>query len=148
MRRRLPQGVRMYTGDDFNFAELIGGDAQGYSDALLGIFDAIAPAASAALGALARGDARDVPRHSGADGAAVAPHLQGADALLQDRRGVHGLAQRPAGAFTMVGGQQSARSTLHLAELFRLADAAGLLAIRTRAPRACASCMAMRGVDA
>ena len=52
MRRRLPQGVRMYTGDDFNYAELIAGDDKGYSDALLGIFDAIAPAASAALGAL------------------------------------------------------------------------------------------------
>jgi hypothetical protein len=56
MRRRLPQGVRMFTGDDFNYAELIAGDAQGYSDALLGIFDAIAPAASAALGAFTRGD--------------------------------------------------------------------------------------------
>ncbi len=56
MRRRIPQGVRMYTGDDFNYAELIAGDAQGHSDALLGIFDAIAPAASAALGELARGD--------------------------------------------------------------------------------------------
>src|SRR5260370_13682451 len=56
MRRRLPQGVKMFTGDDFNYAELIAGDAQGYSDALLGIFDAIAPAASAALGAFARGD--------------------------------------------------------------------------------------------
>ena len=52
MRRRLPSGVRMYTGDDFNFAELIGGDESGYSDALLGIFDAIAPAAAAALAAL------------------------------------------------------------------------------------------------
>src|SRR5213076_92989 len=58
MRRRLPQGVRMYTGDDFNFAELIAGDGVGsaknqqHSDALLGIFDAIAPAASAALAAL------------------------------------------------------------------------------------------------
>src|SRR5262249_18564091 len=58
MRRRLPEGVRMYTGDDFNYAELIEGDNRGYSDALLGIFDAIAPAASAALGALTRGDAR------------------------------------------------------------------------------------------
>jgi len=48
MRRRLPQGVRMYTGDDFNYAELIAGDARGYSDALLGIFDAIAPAMSSA----------------------------------------------------------------------------------------------------
>ena len=55
MRRRLPAGVRMYTGDDFNYAELIAGDEEGHSDALLGIFDAIAPAASAALGALARG---------------------------------------------------------------------------------------------
>src|SRR5437763_1062129 len=53
MRRRLPAGVRMYTGDDFNYPELIAGNAQGYSDALLGIFDAIAPAAAAALGALA-----------------------------------------------------------------------------------------------
>ena len=99
MRRRLPQGVRMYTGDDFNYAELIAGDEQGYSDALLGIFDAIAPAASAALGAFARGDTQRVPRNPGADRAAVAPHLQGADALLQDRRGVHGVAQRPAGSF-------------------------------------------------
>src|SRR5260370_1352180 len=58
MRRRLPQGVRMYTGDDFNYAELIEGDNRGYSDALLGIFDAIAPAAAAALGAFSRGDSK------------------------------------------------------------------------------------------
>src|SRR5450755_1630025 len=56
MRRRLPKGVTMYTGDDFNFAELIEGDAQGHSEALLGIFDSIAPAASAALSALAADD--------------------------------------------------------------------------------------------
>src|SRR5262245_51349610 len=56
MRRRLPKGVKMYTGDDFNYAELIEGDGEGHSDALLGIFDAIAPAASAALSALAGGD--------------------------------------------------------------------------------------------
>ena len=56
MRRRLVDGVKMYTGDDFNYAELIAGDAQGYSHALLGIFDAIAPAASAALSALAAGN--------------------------------------------------------------------------------------------
>src|SRR4029453_17348999 len=56
MRRRLAKGVRMYTGDDFNYAELIEGDAHGYSDALLGIFDVIAPAAAAALGALSRGE--------------------------------------------------------------------------------------------
>src|ERR1700749_462193 len=58
MRRRLPEGVRMYTGDDFNYAELIAGDEDGYSDALLGIFDAIAPAASAGLARLANGDSQ------------------------------------------------------------------------------------------
>src|SRR5438128_83760 len=56
MRRRLTQGVRMYTGDDFDYAELIAGDDRGYSDALLGIFDGIAPAASAGLAHLASGD--------------------------------------------------------------------------------------------
>src|SRR5215475_3365070 len=56
MRRRLPADMRMYTGDDFNYAELIAGDEHGYSDALLGIFDAIAPAASAGLTRLADGD--------------------------------------------------------------------------------------------
>ena len=61
MRRRLPQGVRMYTGDDFNYAELIAGDAQGFSDALLGIFDVIAPAAASALGALDPRRHQDVP---------------------------------------------------------------------------------------
>ena len=82
MRRKLPKGVRMYTGDDFNFAELIEGDAQGYSDALLGIFDSIAPAASQALSFLSENEEDGVSRGARAHGAAVAPHLQGADALL------------------------------------------------------------------
>eukprot|EP01031_Cornospumella_fuschlensis_P007791 gene7791-9635_t len=56
MRRRLPKGVRMYTGDDFNYAELIAGDAEGHSDALLGIFDPIAPAVGGALASLAKND--------------------------------------------------------------------------------------------
>ena len=70
MRRRLPEGVRMYTGDDFNYAELIAGDGVGsaanhrHSDALLGIFDAIAPAASAALAALRDGDDRSASTRS------------------------------------------------------------------------------------
>ncbi|MEO8142748.1 MAG: dihydrodipicolinate synthase family protein, partial [Betaproteobacteria bacterium] len=59
LRRKLPQGVRMYTGDDFNFPELIEGDAQGYSDALLGIFDSIAPAASQALSFLSQNDKKN-----------------------------------------------------------------------------------------
>lgn len=57
MRRRLPAGVKMYTGDDFNYPELIEGDAQGYSHALLGIFDPLAPAAAHAVGLLGKGDA-------------------------------------------------------------------------------------------
>ena len=93
------EGVRMYTGDDFNYAELIAGDNYGYSDALLGIFDVIAPAAGGGARRVHPRRRQVVPRHPGADGAAVAPHLQGADALLQDRRGVHGLSQRPAGSF-------------------------------------------------
>ena len=96
MRRKLPKGVRMYTGDDFNFAELIEGDAQGYSDALLGIFDSIAPAASRPC-LLLRRTKGGVSRDPRADGPAVAPHLQRADALLQDRRRVHGVAERPPG---------------------------------------------------
>src|SRR6185437_8988408 len=56
MRRLLPDGVRMYTGDDFHYPEMLQGDEQGYSHALLGIFDAIAPAAAAALHALDAGD--------------------------------------------------------------------------------------------
>ena len=83
MRRRLPAGVKMYTGDDFNYAELIAGDAEGHSHALLGIFDAVAPVASAGAGA-ARVQAmkRDLPRPARPDGAAVTAHLQGADPLL------------------------------------------------------------------
>jgi hypothetical protein len=127
LRSRLPRGVRMYTGDDFNFAELIGGDATGHSDALLGIFDAIAPAASAALTALAAGDrarfdailAPTVP---------LSRHVFAAPTRFY-KTGVVFLAwlNGHQSHFTMVGGQQSARSVLHLCDVFRLADAAGLL---------------------
>jgi Protein of unknown function (DUF993) len=148
MRRRLPKGVRMYTGDDFNYAELIAGDAQGYSDALLGIFDAIAPAAAAALGALTRADAKTFheilaptvalsreifkpPTRFYKTGVVFMAYING----LQDH-------------FTLVGGQESARSTLHLGELFRLADAAGLLADPDKAAARMRVVMAARGVAA
>jgi hypothetical protein len=128
MRARLPEGVRMYTGDDFNYAELIAGDESGHSDALLGIFDAIAPAASAALAELGRGGdnaffdlleptvplSRHIfkaPTRFYKTGVVFLAYLNG----LQDH-------------FVMVGGQQSARSLPHLAELFRLADRARVLA--------------------
>ena len=135
MRRRLPPGVRMYTGDDFNFAELIEGDAQGHSDALLGIFDSIAPAASAALSALA---ANDRARYHDILGPTVplSRHIFRAPTRFY-KTGVVFMAWLNGHQehFVMVGGQQSARSILHFAELFRLADAAGLLA---DPPLACA----------
>jgi Protein of unknown function (DUF993) len=127
MRRKLPRGVRMYTGDDFNYAELIAGDEHGYSDALLGIFDAIAPAASAGLARLSAGD------------------LQGFHSLLEPtvplsrhifksptrfyKTGVVFLAWLNGlqDHFIMVGGQESARSLLHFSDLFRLADKARVL---------------------
>lgn len=127
MRRRLAPGVRMYTGDDFNFAELIAGDAHGHSDALLGIFDAIAPAASAALSALARGDEARFHAILGPT-VPLSRHVFRAPTRFY-KTGVvfmawlNGLQDH----FVMVGGQQSARSLPHLAELFRLADAAALL---------------------
>ena len=127
---RLPQGVRMFTGDDFNYAELIAGDAQGYSDALLGIFDAIAPAASAALARSPAATSRRSTK-SWRRRCRCRATSSSADPLLQDRRGVRGLSHGLQNHFTMIAGQESTRSTLHLAELFRLADAAGCWPIRS-----------------
>ncbi len=146
MRRRLPAGVAMYTGDDFNFAELIEGDAQGHSEALLGIFDAIAPAASAALAALAAGD-------KAAYHAILAPtvplsrHIFCAPTRFY-KTGVVFMAwlNGHQDHFVMVGGQQGARSILHLAELFRLADAAGLLADPGKACARMKSLLAVHGL--
>jgi hypothetical protein len=127
MRRRLPAGVRMYTGDDFNYAELIAGDDVGHSDALLGIFDAIAPAASAALSALAAGD---TPGFNAILGPTVplSRHIFKAPTRFY-KTGVVFLAYLNGlqDHFVMIGGQQSTRSVMHLAELFRLADAARVL---------------------
>ncbi|MCX7140879.1 MAG: dihydrodipicolinate synthase family protein [Proteobacteria bacterium] len=127
MRRRLPREVKMYTGDDFNYAELIEGDAEGYSDALLGIFDAIAPAASAALSALAKND-RATFHEILAPTVPLSRHIFGAPTRYY-KTGVVCMSwlNGHQDHFVMVGGQQSARSILHLAELFRLADGAGLL---------------------
>ena len=127
MRRKLPPGVRMYTGDDFNYAELIAGDEDGYSDALLGIFDAIAPAASAGLARLSTGDLQGfhgimeptVPLSRHIFKAPTRFYKTGVVFLAW----LNGLQDH----FIMVGGQESARSLLHLAELFRLADKARVL---------------------
>ena len=117
----------MYTGDDFNYAELIEGDRQGHSDALLGIFDAIAPAASAALAHLARGDAKGF-RDILAPTVPLARHIFAAPTRFY-KTGLVFLAWLNGHQehFVMIGGQQSARSLADLSETFRLADAAGLL---------------------
>ncbi|MDQ7998720.1 MAG: dihydrodipicolinate synthase family protein [Pseudomonadota bacterium] len=153
MRRRLAPGVRMYTGDDFNYAELIAGDGHGSepthgkSDALLGIFDAIAPAASAALGELAQG--RPDRFH-----AILGPTVPLSRHIFQAptrfyKTGVVFMAwlNGHQSHFTMVGGQQSTRSLQHLAELFRLADAADLLQQPELAVRRMKALLAMHGVE-
>jgi hypothetical protein len=160
MRRRLParggadgQGVRMYTGDDFNYAELIAGDGagaaqrQGQSDALLGIFDAIAPAASAALGELAQGNTERFHDILGPT-VPLSRHIFAAPTRFY-KTGVVFMAwlNGHQSHFTMVGGQQSTRSLVHFAELFRLADAANLLEQPELAVRRMKTLLALHGVE-
>ncbi len=127
LRREIPNTVKLFTGDDFNYPELILGDDHGFSHALLGIFDAIAPAASAALGALDEGDKNTflallnptVP---------LSRHIFQAPTYYY-KTGLVFLAYLNGhqSHFRMIGGLESARSVLHLSQLFKLADQAGLL---------------------
>ncbi len=153
MRRRLPKGVRMYTGDDFNYAELVAGDGwgqeitQGQSDALLGIFDAIAPAASAALGELAKGNTQRFHDILGPT-VPLSRHIFAAPTRYY-KTGVVFMAwlNGHQSHFTMVGGQQSTRSLVHFAELFRLADAAKLLEQPELAVHRMKTLLALHGVE-
>ena len=148
MRRRLDKNVKMYTGDDFNYAELIAGDDKGFSHALLGIFDAIAPAASYALSRLAAGDEAGFHDVLGPT-VPLSRHIFKAPTRFY-KTGVVFMAYLNGHQdhFTMVGGQESTRSTLHLAELFRLADKAGLFANPELATRRMKTFLATRGIDA
>ncbi|WP_404455532.1 dihydrodipicolinate synthase family protein [Virgibacillus necropolis] len=127
MRRLLPESVKMYTGDDFNYPDLIRGDEQGFSHALLGIFDAIAPAATAALHALDADDFESyysilektvplsrhifqTPTYAYKTGVVFMAYLNG---------------HQPH--FRMISGAEGHRSIIHLSELFVMADEAGLL---------------------
>jgi Protein of unknown function (DUF993) len=127
LRARLPLGVKMYTGDDFHYPDLILGDGVSYSHALLGIFDGIAAAAAAAVSALDQGEiplfrqileptvplARHIfrtPTYYYKTGLTFLSYLNG----LQDH-------------FRMVGGLESGRSVIHLCELLVLADRAGVI---------------------
>jgi hypothetical protein len=127
MRKRFPASVRMYTGDDFDYPTTIGGDGQRHSDALLGIFDVIAPAAAAALKALDRGDQATNERVL-APTLTLSRHVFGEPTRFY-KTGVVFAAflNGHQSHFRMVGGLESARSVVHLAEQFRHMDAAGLL---------------------
>lgn len=145
-RRRLPQGVLMFTGDDFNYPELIAGDAHGSSHALLGIFDAIAPAAAAALSALGRAD---MQAYRDAFEPTVPLSRRIFEAPTQYyKAGIVFLAWLNGfqSHFTMLGGMQSARGLLHYADIFRLADRAGLLRDADLATRRMAGLMQVHGV--
>ncbi len=144
LRNRLPEGVRLYTGDDFNYPELI----KGSSDALLGIFAAIAPAAAVALHALDDGDLATYDR-------VFAPTVPLSRQIFETptyyyKTGIAFLAwlngHQPG--FTMVGGLQSGRSLPQLAETFRLADAAGMLADPDLAVARMRGLLGVYGVDA
>ena len=148
MRRLLPAGVKMYTGDDFNYPELIAGDSQGYSHALLGIFDAIAPAASHALAALAQGD--------------EARFLQILEPTVPLSRRIFGAPTRfyKTGVvflaylnghqphMTMLAGHQAMRPLPYFVDVFKLADRAGLLRDPDLAAARMRSVLALYGVQA
>jgi hypothetical protein len=127
VRRRLPQGVRCYTGDDYNFPDLIAGDEHGHSDGLLGIFDAIAPVAGAALVALDAGDG-DRYRDLLGPTMTLSRHIFAAP-TYHYKTGLVFLAwlNGHQDHFRMIAGQESARSLVHLAKLLVLADRARLL---------------------
>ncbi|MFJ2087905.1 dihydrodipicolinate synthase family protein [Streptomyces sp. NPDC087901] len=126
VRRRLPSGVRCYTGDDFNYPELIAGDDRGFSHALLGIFDPLGPLAAHAVRVLDTGDAKGFRE-------LLDPTVELSRHLFQSptryyKTGVVFLAWLAGHQdhFTMVGGLQSARSLPHLAKAYELADRLGL----------------------
>jgi Protein of unknown function (DUF993) len=147
MRRRFPRGVRMYTGDDFDYPTTIRGDGERASDALLGIFDVIAPAASAAFGAL---DAGDVARYDAilAPTLPLARHVFGSPTRFY-KTGVVFAAYLNGhqSHFRMVGGQESARSLVHVAEQFVLMDRAGILRDPDQAAERMRRVLAVAGVD-
>ena len=127
VRAALPAGVRLYTGDDFHYPELIRGDGTHHSDALLGAFAAVAPAASTALAALDDGDLTTYDETMALT-LPLSRHVFEAP-TFHYKTGIAFLAwlndhQR---GFTMVGGLQSGRGILHLARLFELANGARLL---------------------
>ncbi len=127
MRRRLPHGVAMYTGDDFHYPELIEGDDLGFSHALLGIFDPLAPAAATAVNRLSSGDVRGF-RHALDPTVPLARRIFRAPTQYY-KSGVVFLAWLNGfqNHFIMLNGAQANRPLPDFVEIFKLADACGLL---------------------
>lgn len=148
MRRCLPDGVRMYTGDDFNYPDLIEGDEQGSSHALLGIFDPIAGAAARALSQLAEGDKAGY-HETFTPTVPLSRHIFRAPTRFY-KTGVVFMAYLNGHQdhFTMIGGQESTRSTLHLAEIVRLANDAGLFTDPDLVAARARPVFAARGIEA
>ena len=146
MRRRLPPGVRMYTGDDFNYPELIAGDEQGHSDALLGIFDPLADAAARAVGQLGAGDVAGF--HATLDPTVPLARLIFRAPTRYYKTGVVFLAWLNGfqDHFVMLGGAQAMRPLPYFVECFRLADQNGLLRDPELAVRRMRALLAMHGL--
>ncbi len=145
MRRHLPAGVRMYTGDDFNYPELIAGDDQGFSHALLGIFDPLAPAAAHAIGRLGQGDRTGF--HATLDPTVPLARLIFRTPTQHYKTGVVFLAWLNGfqDHFIMLNGAQSLRPLPYFTEIFRLADGAGLLSDPDHAVARMKSLLALYG---
>ncbi|WP_128378780.1 dihydrodipicolinate synthase family protein [Streptomyces cavernae] len=146
LRRRLPNGVRCYTGDDFNYPELIAGDDKGFSHALLGIFDPLGPLAAEAVRVLDTGDVKGFRE-------LLDPTVELSRHLFQTptrfyKTGVVFLAWLAGHQdhFTMVGGLQSARSLPHFARAYELADGLGLFPDPARAEERMKNLLALYGV--
>ncbi|MEV6586436.1 dihydrodipicolinate synthase family protein [Streptomyces acidicola] len=146
LRRRLPEGVRCYTGDDFNYPELIAGDDQGFSHALLGIFDPLGPLAAEAVRVLDTGDVKGF-RELLDPTVELSRHLFQAPTRFY-KTGVVFLAWLSGhqAHFTMVGGLQSARSLPHFARAYELADGLGLFPDPALAEERMKNLLAMYGV--
>jgi hypothetical protein len=147
LRNRLPDDVLCFTGDDFNYAELIEGDGARHSHALLGIFDAVAPSASRALAALAEGDVATFR-------SVIAPTVPLSRKIFEAptqyyKAGVVFLAwlNGHQDHFTMPAGMQSARGVLHYASVFRLADQANVLDRPELAVQRMKALMTCQGID-
>ncbi|MCC2275634.1 dihydrodipicolinate synthase family protein [Streptomyces sp. ET3-23] len=147
LRRALPDGVRCYTGDDFHYPELVEGDGEHHSDALLGVFDALGPLAAQALRLLDAGDGSGC-RALLDPTVPLARHLFAPPTRFY-KTGVVLLAWLSGhqAHFTMAGGLHAARSLPHLARAYELADGLGLFPDPQLAEARMARLLAVHGVE-